>query len=1332
MTRRHSVIIVTALAGLLVLPTATVQARTSAPASTSYGQHLPDGRPNSANPLVSYLPAGAEPETGAWRRYAREASAERTAQLQAEAPRQGRALSRTVSLTESEPVGTTGGNDTPATADPVAGFGTGSDDPAALISGDLAAPDLIAPATLPAPGEDDGSITLATDTGLTLGAAVRYANAQIGDGPYGSGGTGSGDFDVYAVTANAGDALIVDIDAFIDGSPLDSYVIVFDSSGNYVTEADGDDVDFYDAFLSYDVSVSDTYYIAIGGWFSFLDDPFDSSSGTGADSEGPYAVTIALATSDRDVFAVDLEVGDVLGATVLDFAASVAAIAPDGTTLMQKSFDDASFIYGAGSPLEGGGAHLAVIADQAGTYYVSVQNGVGPYDLRLQAFRPGVERFREGRSSVLFLDFDGGVVPNADALWGGFRNASLSPLSAFLDGWSLPPSAEDDVIDAIVASVKENIENDLRTASNGDYDTSGTPGEFDVTILNSRDDPDPFGSPNVSRVIIGGTISELGIDTIGIAQSIDPGNYATNESAVVLLDLLSEPGCSFGVSLNCFVGPSTDMVELVGTGVGNIAAHEAGHFIGSFHTEQFNAFAGIMDQGGNLPGTIGVGDDGEFGTADDEDVDFIVDEFALFEGFQGMEDTRDISAFGQSTGRDTVNDAPTASTDSFEFTGGPLTILPPGVLANDTDPEFDALTATLGEDAATGSVTIGGTGGFVFTPTEFGPTSFTYSASDGDLSSDPVAVDIIVRCGTAVGQLQNPSFEVGMSRWCRDDSSSQYPWTATGPGEAIWIPLAGDDFGFFLTEPTDGDLAAVAAWDGAGSDLVLSQFLRVPDLALTASFSFDWRAAWDLQSFCFECENRELSVVILDALTGEELDPLSVAVAEAGTIETDTGGDTFTVDLLPYVGRHLKVEIRASVPEFYTGPGVVQIDNVQFAPDLDDAPVAVGDAYAVAVGGTLTVPANKGVLANDTDDEGDTLTAELVTGPVFGALALEDDGSFVYTHGGSANLLDTFTYLTRDARSASNITVVTIRVGDDGVIRLAGENRIETAVAISQSTYPVALSARAAGDPQASAVVLARADDFADGLAGTPFAASQDAPLLLTYPDSLHPTTEAEIKRVLPEGSTVYILGGRIAIDPSVAAALRELGYKTRRIAGDDRYDTAVEVAGWLGNVSNVLVARGDLFADALAAGPASIVSHGAIVLTRPEEATDVTTAYLAEHPDATVYGVGGPAARAYPDAEQLIGPTRHETAVLIANEFFDDPAAVGIARSDTFPDALAGGVHVGRAGGPILLTPSTTLDSAAFAWLDTRADNVRVAFAYGGPVALSDDVVTAVGLRIR
>jgi len=167
-----------------------------------------------------------------------------------------------------------------------------------------------------------------------------------------------------------------------------------------------------------------------------------------------------------------------------------------------------------------------------------------------------------------------------------------------------------------------------------------------VRVLNSRDDADPFGQPNVSRVIVGGTIAQSGIPTIGIAQYIDPGNYGNEDSALVLLDVLSDPAVEFGdASINSYLAAASDKRAFVAQVVGNITAHEVGHFIGSYHVDQFNEVYNLMDQGGNFPLLYGVGPDRIGGTADDVDVDFGEDTYNPGEGFTGIEDTLNVSAW---------------------------------------------------------------------------------------------------------------------------------------------------------------------------------------------------------------------------------------------------------------------------------------------------------------------------------------------------------------------------------------------------------------------------------------------------------------------------------------------------------------------------------------------------------------------------------------------------------------------------------------------------------------------------------------------------------------
>ena len=68
----------------------------------------------------------------------------------------------------------------------------------------------------------------------------------------------------------------------------------------------------------------------------------------------------------------------------------------------------------------------------------------------------------------------------------------------------------------------------------------------------------------------------------------------------------------------------------------------------------------------------------------------------------------------------------------------------------------------------------------------------------------------------------------------------------------------------------------------------------------------------------------------------------------------------------------------------------------------------------------------------------------------------------------------------------------------------------------------------------------------------------------------------------------------------------------------------------------------------------------------------------------------------------------------------------VGIARGDDFPDAMTGGVHVGRLGGALLLTRPATLPAATHGYLCTNAGSLDVAYAYGGAGAIHQTIVSA------
>lgn len=122
-----------------------------------------------------------------------------------------------------------------------------------------------------------------------------------------------------------------------------------------------------------------------------------------------------------------------------------------------------------------------------------------------------------------------------------------------------------------------------------------------------------------------------------------------------------------------------------------------------------------------------------------------------------------------------------------------------------------------------------------------------------------------------------------------------------------------------------------------------------------------------------------------------------------------TGTDTFTY--------------KATGDGTDSSPGTVTIT----VKPVQDVPVAVADTYSTDEDTALVV-SGPGVLGNDTDVDGDDLTAVKVSDPAHGSVTLAADGSFTYTPEPNFNGTDSFTYEANDGTADSGVATVTITV----------------------------------------------------------------------------------------------------------------------------------------------------------------------------------------------------------------------------------------------------------------------------------------------------------------
>lgn len=153
-----------------------------------------------------------------------------------------------------------------------------------------------------------------------------------------------------------------------------------------------------------------------------------------------------------------------------------------------------------------------------------------------------------------------------------------------------------------------------------------------------------------------------------------------------------------------------------------------------------------------------------------------------------------------------------------------------------------------------------------------------------------------------------------------------------------------------------------------------------------------------------------------------------------------SGVDGFAVTLQwfdPATGASVNQSVMASSGGFAVPGGLGQEVAVfieRDGPPVPAAPVAVDDTYAVAVNSQLNVDAAFGVLNNDSDANGDNLTAILESVPDDGTLLLNADGSFTYTPSADFSGTDGFVYRASDGALISNLATVSLTVTNDSVL----------------------------------------------------------------------------------------------------------------------------------------------------------------------------------------------------------------------------------------------------------------------------------------------------------
>jgi hypothetical protein len=495
------------------------------------------------------------------------------------------------------------------------------------------------------------------------------------------------------------------------------------------------------------------------------------------------------------------------------------------------------------------------------------------------------------------------------------------------------------------------------------------------------------------------------------------------------------------------------------------------------------------------------------------------------------------------------------------------------------------------------------------------------------------------------------------------------------------------------------------------------------------------------------------------------------------TLQNVTGSDLYHPDS---VGSLLVYQVNTpgKSPQIYLWNRATGAAPVAIATGWD--PSISADGTHVAFVANTASPAGTNVYTVALSNPAGTLTQVTAGGGGFENPAWTPSGNgLVFEQlDGTGKDVDTLSVAATAVKSAAYTEIVpgTKIVGQpafrptvqDSVTRIAGTDRLGTAIKVSQSHWSSAGVPNSPG-AAAKAVVLTRSDQFADALGGSALAAKVGGPLLLTQTAGLDPAVKAEIQRVLGPGDgakTVYVLGGIQALSPNVANALTALHYKVQRVSGGDRFETAVAIANTItgpGAVPDyILVATGENFPDALSAGAAAgaIDAHqgknAVVLLTDNTVMPKPTVQYLApllgrtnlnSDPGHTkpanfieLDSIGGQASAALgshwiPAGSQggsflgLWGTDRYQTSAFVARYFFGSANSAGLATGMNWADALSGGAEMGTEDGPLLLVdPKAGVPAVAAQWLNQDAGQFNRAEIFGGNAAVPGSVDKVVG----
>ena len=374
------------------------------------------------------------------------------------------------------------------------------------------------------------------------------------------------------------------------------------------------------------------------------------------------------------------------------------------------------------------------------------------------------------------------------------------------------------------------------------------------------------------------------------------------------------------------------------------------------------------------------------------------------------------------------DNAPVAQNDYYTIPHG-QSLKSANVLSNDGDPDFgDSLTPSLVTGVQHGTLYFYSNGTFIYTPNAgfIGTDTFTYQDSDGVKQSGIATVTIAVTENPPVAV--NDSYSMSHGQTLNVTGTGVLANDSDPDGDSITASLVSSvQHGILLFSPTGAFVYTPAAGfigtdtftyqdtDGLETSTVATVSIAVnenPPVAQNDSYSTP--------------HGQVLTTTTTNGVLANDSDPDGdsitaslVSGVQHGTLTFNTNGTFTYTPAAGFIGTDTFTYKDTDGTEWSTvATAIIAV--------VENAPIAQNDSYSTPHGQTLN--AYYGVLSNDSDPDGDSLTASLVSGVQHGTLSFSPSETFTYTSAAGFVGTDFFTYQDTDGVETSTVATVSIAV----------------------------------------------------------------------------------------------------------------------------------------------------------------------------------------------------------------------------------------------------------------------------------------------------------------